>query len=92
MHFEIYPTRTRRRGEKVNNRRLPKGIIIEDDNFQRVIDINLLGSYYVAKYFTPLLIAPENPSTVRIYIVMWMVDREIPCCYMGRGRFRGQEG
>jgi NAD(P)-dependent dehydrogenase (short-subunit alcohol dehydrogenase family) len=55
-------------GEK-SNRRLPKGII-EDDDFQRVIDINLLGSYYVAKYFTPLLIAPENPSTVRSYIVI----------------------
>ncbi len=55
-------------GEK-SNRRLPRGII-EDDDFQRVIDINLLGSYYVAKYFTALLIAPENPSKVRSYIVM----------------------
>lgn len=55
-------------GEKTN-RRLPRGII-EDDDFQRVIDINLLGSYYVAKYFTPLLIAPENPSKVRTYIVV----------------------
>jgi NAD(P)-dependent dehydrogenase (short-subunit alcohol dehydrogenase family) len=55
-------------GEKTN-RRLPVGII-EDDDFQRVIDINLLGSYYVAKYFTPLLIAPHNPSTARTYIVI----------------------
>jgi NAD(P)-dependent dehydrogenase (short-subunit alcohol dehydrogenase family) len=55
-------------GEKTN-RRLPQGIV-EDDDFQRVIDINLLGSYYVAKYFTPLLVAPENPSAVRSYIVM----------------------
>ena len=55
-------------GEK-KNRRLPVGII-EDDDFQRVIDINVLGSYYVAKHFTPLLIATENPSTVRSYIVL----------------------
>ncbi|OCT53545.1 NAD(P)-binding protein [Cladophialophora carrionii] len=55
-------------GEK-SNRRLPRGIV-EDDDFQRVIDINLLGSYYVAKYFTPILVAPENPSAVRSYIVM----------------------
>ncbi|KIW24505.1 hypothetical protein, variant [Cladophialophora immunda] len=57
-----------RTGEKTN-RRLPRGII-EDDDFQRVIDINVLGSYYVAKYFTPLLVAPENPSTVRGYVVL----------------------
>ncbi|EXJ72587.1 uncharacterized protein A1O5_03733 [Cladophialophora psammophila CBS 110553] len=55
-------------GEKTNWR-LPKGIV-EDDDFKRVIDINLLGSYYVAKYFTPLLIDPENPSKVRSYIVI----------------------
>ncbi|OAP65259.1 hypothetical protein AYL99_01231 [Fonsecaea erecta] len=55
-------------GEKTN-RRLPVGII-EDDDFKRVIDINLLGSYYVAKYFTPVLIAPENPSIVKSYVVI----------------------
>ncbi|KAJ9607170.1 hypothetical protein H2200_008242 [Cladophialophora chaetospira] len=62
-------------GEKTN-RRLPKGII-EDDDFQRVIDINLLGSYYVAKYFTPLLIASENPSTVRSYIVLTSLASQV---------------
>jgi len=55
-------------GEQTN-RRLPVGIV-EDDDFQRVIDINLLGSYYVAKYFTAILIAKDNPSTVRSYVVL----------------------
>lgn len=55
-------------GEKTN-RRLPVGIV-EDDDFQRVININLLGSYYVAKYFTSLLTATTNPSTARTFVVI----------------------
>ncbi|KAH0843992.1 hypothetical protein Z517_08228 [Fonsecaea pedrosoi CBS 271.37] len=62
-------------GEKTN-RRLPSGIV-EDDDFQRVIDINLLGSYYVAKYFTALLVAPENPSTVRAYVVITSMAAQV---------------
>jgi NAD(P)-dependent dehydrogenase (short-subunit alcohol dehydrogenase family) len=37
-----------------SNRRLPVGII-EDDDFDRVISINLLGTRLTAKYFLPLL-------------------------------------
>ncbi|KAI1615568.1 hypothetical protein EDD37DRAFT_636481 [Exophiala viscosa] len=55
--------------DEQTNRRLPVGII-EDDDFKRVIDINLLGSYYVAKYFTPALLSKANPSTLRAYIVI----------------------
>jgi NAD(P)-dependent dehydrogenase (short-subunit alcohol dehydrogenase family) len=55
-------------GEK-SNRRLPKGII-EDDDFGRVIDINLMGSYNIAKYFTPVLLSSTNTSQVRAYIVI----------------------
>ena len=51
------------------NRRLPVGIV-EDDYFGRVIDINLMGSYYVAKYFTPILTAEANKSLVRAYVVI----------------------
>lgn len=55
-------------GEQIN-RHLPVGIM-EDDDFKRVIDINLLGSYYVAKYFTPILISKSNHSKIRAYIVI----------------------
>ncbi|KAF1809297.1 NAD(P)-binding protein [Eremomyces bilateralis CBS 781.70] len=35
-------------------RQLPVGVM-EDDDFKRVIDINLMGSVYTAKHFVPLL-------------------------------------
>lgn len=42
-----------------SNRRLPQGIL-QDPGFERVVDINLIGSYKVAKHFTPLLIATKD--------------------------------
>jgi NAD(P)-dependent dehydrogenase (short-subunit alcohol dehydrogenase family) len=39
--------------------RLPIGIL-EDDDFERVVDINLGGSYRVAKHFCPLLFATKD--------------------------------
>jgi NAD(P)-dependent dehydrogenase (short-subunit alcohol dehydrogenase family) len=45
--------------EDGSNRRLPQGIL-EDPDFERVVDINLIGSYRVAKHFTPLLIATKD--------------------------------
>lgn len=41
------------------NRRLPQGIL-QDPDFERVVDINLIGSYRVAKHFSPLLIATKD--------------------------------
>jgi NAD(P)-dependent dehydrogenase (short-subunit alcohol dehydrogenase family) len=55
------------------NRRLPTGIV-EDSDFARVIAINLLGSYYVAQAFTPLLLVPGNANTARTFIVMTVVN------------------
>lgn len=54
---------------QVQSRRLPAGII-EDDDFARVTNVNYLGVYYTAKYFTPLLLAKENPSQIRAFIGM----------------------
>lgn len=49
------------------NRRLPQGIL-QDPDFERVVEINLIGSYRVAKHFTPLLISSKDgPQT---YIVI----------------------
>jgi NAD(P)-dependent dehydrogenase (short-subunit alcohol dehydrogenase family) len=45
--------------EDGSNRRLPQGIL-HDSDFERVVDINLIGSYRVAKYFIPLLIATKD--------------------------------
>jgi NAD(P)-dependent dehydrogenase (short-subunit alcohol dehydrogenase family) len=42
-----------------SNRRLPVGII-EDDDFDRVISINLLGTRLTAKHFLPLLTETED--------------------------------
>lgn len=73
-------------GEKTN-RRLPVGII-EDDDFQRVIAINVLGTYYTAKYMTPLLLdKTNNRSSVRAFVAVTSlashVDRSefIPTAY-----------
>lgn len=52
---------------KVQSRRIPQGIV-EDDDYARVTNINYLGCYYTAKYFVPMLVNKENPSTVRAYI------------------------
>jgi len=62
---------------KVQPRRLPVGII-EDDDFARVTTINYLGSYYTAKYFTPLLIEKSNESKVRAYIVITSLASQFP--------------
>jgi NAD(P)-dependent dehydrogenase (short-subunit alcohol dehydrogenase family) len=40
--------------ESDGRRRIPQGVV-EDDDFERVIDINLTGSRRTAKYFVPLL-------------------------------------
>jgi NAD(P)-dependent dehydrogenase (short-subunit alcohol dehydrogenase family) len=63
-------------GEKVN-RRLPVGIV-EDDDFARVININLLGSYYTAKSFTPILTSDNNPSPVKAYVVITSLAAHLP--------------
>ena len=44
-------------------RRLPVGIV-EDDDFERVTAINYLGSYYVAKYFTLLLLKGSDSDNI----------------------------
>lgn len=54
---------------KAQSRRLPVGII-EDDDFVRVTNVNYLGVYYTARYFTPLLLAKENQSRIRAFIGM----------------------
>lgn len=43
---------------KVQSRRLPVGVI-EDDDYLRVTNVNYLGVYYTAKYFSPLLISKQ---------------------------------
>ena len=55
-------------GEPGNNR-YPQGII-EDEDFAHVININFLGSYYVAKYLTPILVGASNPSPLKAYIAV----------------------
>ncbi len=57
-------------------RRLPV-CIVEDDDFARVTSINYLGSYYVAKYFTPGLVSGSNPSAIRAYGVI--TSTAAPC-------------
>lgn len=55
-------------GEHVNNH-YPRGII-EDEDFAYVVNVNLLGGYYVAKHLTPILVASSNPSPLRAYIAV----------------------
>lgn len=62
---------------QLQSRRLPVGIV-EDDDFARVTGINYLGSYYTAKYFTPLLIGKSNESRVRAYIVITSLASQLP--------------
>jgi len=47
--------------------RLPIGIV-EDDDFDRVIDTNFMGSYRVAKYFVPQLIGTKDGPQAYICI------------------------
>lgn len=47
--------------------RLPIGIL-EDDDFERVVDINLGGSYRVAKHFCPLLFSTEDGAQAYVVI------------------------
>ena len=47
--------------------RLPVGIL-EDDDFERVVDINLLGSMRVARHFCPLLFATKDGA--QSYVVI----------------------
>lgn len=62
---------------KAIERKLPVGII-EDDDFARVTNINYLGSYYTAKYFTPLLISKENTSQVKAFVVVTSLAAQFP--------------
>jgi len=55
--------------------RLPSGIL-EDDDFERVIDINLIGSYRVAKHFVPLLI--ETKDGPQSYVVITSLASHMP--------------
>lgn len=54
-------------GEGESQRRLPVGII-EDHDFTRVTNINYLGSFYTAQYFTPLLLKSSGGRKVFIVI------------------------
>ena len=54
---------------KTQSRRLPVGIV-EDDDFARVTNTNYLGTYYTAKYFTPLLLSKQNASPIRAFIAI----------------------
>lgn len=47
--------------------RLPIGIL-EDDDFERVVDINLLGSMRVARHFCPLLFATKDGAQAYVVI------------------------
>lgn len=62
---------------KTTSRRLPVGII-EDEDFARVTTTNYLGTYYTAKYFTPLLLAKENSSPIRAFIGMTSIAGLFP--------------
>lgn len=48
-------------------RDIPHGVV-DDDDFERVIDINLTGSRRTAKYFVPLLAATKNGAKTFIVI------------------------
>jgi NAD(P)-dependent dehydrogenase (short-subunit alcohol dehydrogenase family) len=67
-----------------SNRRLPVGIT-EDDDFDRVIMINFLGSQKMAKYFVPLL--KETRDGPQVYVVitslagMWPQSAFTPVAY-----------
>ena len=50
-----------------SNRRLPVGII-EDDDFERVISINLLGTRLTGKYFLPLLAKTKDGAQAFVVI------------------------
>lgn len=47
--------------------RMPESLV-EDDDFDRVIETNLMGSYRVAKYFVPLLIDAKSGPQAYICI------------------------
>ena len=53
---------------------LPKGIV-SDFDFERVIDINLLGSVRVARQFTPLLL---NTQGAKAFIVITSLAAHFP--------------
>ena len=48
-------------------RKIPQGVV-EDDDFERVIDINLTGSRRTAKYFVPLLAATKDGAKAFVVI------------------------
>ncbi|KAK5058811.1 hypothetical protein LTR84_011075 [Exophiala bonariae] len=58
-------------GERINIR-YPRGVT-EDEDFAYVVNVNLLGGYYIAKYLTPILIAASNPSPLKAYIAITSV-------------------
>ncbi|KAF2435089.1 NAD(P)-binding protein [Tothia fuscella] len=61
--------------EDGSNRRLPVGAV-EDDDFDRVILINLIGSQKVAKYFIPLLEATRDGP--QAYVVITSMASQLP--------------
>lgn len=58
-----------------SNRRLPVGVS-EDDDFDRVININLLGSHKVAKHFVPLL--KQTTDGPQVYVVITSAASMLP--------------
>ena len=66
------------------NRRLPVGVI-EDDDFDRVININLLGTQKTAKYFVPLLIESKDGPQIFVAITSaashWPNSQDVPLAY-----------
>jgi NAD(P)-dependent dehydrogenase (short-subunit alcohol dehydrogenase family) len=67
-----------------SNRRLPVGIV-EDDDFDRVISINFLGSQKTAKYFVPLLKETKDGPQVYVCITslagQWPQSQFTPVAY-----------
>ncbi|KJX92149.1 nad-p-binding protein [Zymoseptoria brevis] len=53
---------------------IPVGIV-EDPDFERVIDTNFLGSYRVAKHFVPLLQA--TPAGIQAYVVITSLASQV---------------
>jgi len=50
--------------------------ILEDDDFERVIDINFIGTYYLAKAFVPLL--KSTPNGAKAFIAITSVVSHFP--------------
>ncbi|KAK5075046.1 hypothetical protein LTS08_001871 [Lithohypha guttulata] len=62
---------------KVQARRLPEGVI-EDEDYLRVTSVNYLGVYYTAKYFVPGLVGRQNQSSIRAFIAITSLAGHFP--------------